>query len=461
MHIKEKLMDFKNRLSDRHMFSIVITVVAILLSIAIFWYKTSQDYRYTLHNQYRRSFSELAQNVENIESSLAKGVVTTDPTAMIRLASDIYGKAAFASANLGQLPFSEVELEKTSKFLSQVGNYTYSLSLKYLDGNEITNEDHQNLLSLSEHAKNLGESLTKMEAGIYNGTMRFGDIKKAGSALASGKNNISDKMKEVESTFVDYPSLIYDGPFSEHIDLAEPVFLHGKNDVSSQEAQKTAEKMLGKERSGNISYQGECEGKIVTYNFSSAPSKKDKDRSIYVEVTKKGGYPLLMLDNRFAGETKIKIEEAKEKAVEYLKSLGFTGMKESYYEIKSNVATINYAYTQEGATVYPDLAKVKIALDNGEVVGFEGRGYIMSHYKRNIPGDLLPEEEAVSKISPLATVESSKLCVIPLESQREVTCYEIKCSLSDKTFLVYLNAQTGREEDVLLLIESENGTLTL
>ena len=48
------------------------------------------------------------------------------------------------------------------------------------------------------------------------------------------------------------------------------------------------------------------------------------------------------------------------------------------------------------------------------------------------------------------------------EGGREAYCYEFKCKSEDgKNVLVYFNAITGKEEQILILIEDENGTLTM
>lgn len=59
-------------------------------------------------------------------------------------------------------------------------------------------------------------------------------------------------------------------------------------------------------------------------------------------------------------------------------------MKESYYSIYDGLITINFAYTESDIVFYGDLIKVSVALDNGEVVGREARGFLMSHCSRNI-----------------------------------------------------------------------------
>ncbi len=58
-------------------------------------------------------------------------------------------------------------------------------------------------------------------------------------------------------------------------------------------------------------------------------------------------------------------------------------MKETYYLKQGGAVTINYAYEQN-VIVYPDLIKLKIALDNGEILGIETTGYLNNHTERNI-----------------------------------------------------------------------------
>lgn len=462
MNIRSKLQDFKNRLSDRHMYSIVLVVSAVLVAIGIYQYKRSIDYRTQLENQYHRSFNELVQYVSNIETSLAKGVIVTDPKSMVRLANEVYSQAAFASANLGQLPISHVQLENTSRFLAQVGDFTYYLSLKNLDASKISPDEHEQLLQLSRYAETLNNALAEMQGQLYSGALRFGDIKNTGNKLfGSNQMAMASGMEEVEKKFADYPTLIYDGPFSDHVQNASPALLKDKPELSVEDATKRAAEVIGSERAVNLQFTGESAGTLPGYTFSATPDENDNNRVVNVELTKVNGAISWMLDNRFVGESVISIEEAKQKASEYLSKHGFSNMVESYYELKSNIAIINYAYKQGDVIMYPDLVKVRIAMDTGEMVGLECKGYIMNHKTRNLPRDIISPEAAKSKVSNSADIVSLRLCVIPLESLREVFCYEITCKVDEKTFLVYINAETGQEENILMLLENENGTLTI
>ena len=79
---------------------------------------------------------------------------------------------------------------------------------------------------------------------------------------------------------------------------------------------------------------------------------------------------------------KFGIDEANEIGKNFLNNLGIPNMKPTYYLKQGGAVTINYAYEQENVTIYPDLIKVKIALDNGEILGMETSGYLNNHTDR-------------------------------------------------------------------------------
>ena len=122
--------------------------------------------------------------------------------------------------------------------------------------------------------------------------------------------------------------------------------------------------------------------------------------------------------------------------------------------------TVNYAYTQEDVTMYPDLIKVKIALDNGEIIGLDATGYLNCHHERQIQKPQISIENARKGLSNKIEIKSEELAVIPTEWLTEKYCYEFKGKLDDTDFIAYINAETGEEEDVLIIINTPNGTLT-
>ena len=136
-------------------------------------------------------------------------------------------------------------------------------------------------------------------------------------------------------------------------------------------------------------------------------------------------------------------------------------MKETYFLKQEGIVTVNYAYEQDGVLMYPDLIKVKIALDNGEVLGIETTGYLNNHTTRNIQNIKISKEEAKKTLNKQLNIQSEGLAYIPTEWQTEILCYEFKGKIDDAEFLVYINAENGREEDILVITNTPNGILTM
>ncbi len=437
---------------------VTLSVIAVL-AVAGAVYKTleSRKYQMAVESQYARAFHQINDDVRDIEIALEKGMLVTNPRQAVTLANEINAKAESAKACLGQLPLSDVQLENTSRFLSQVGDYTYTLSLKAFSDQPVTNEEYQVLRQLKNYSQELVSSLGSMQDKLYQGTMT---LSRLNNMVSAGDSDMPAAMGEMEKEFVDYPALVYDGPFSSHVQSRMPVMTQNQPELSVEDAKARVKEFLG-DRAGVVEISSEKAGNMPTYSFVAYPDPTDRGRAINIDVTKAGGYVAWMLDNRPVTEQKLSMQEAKQMGRAFLSVKGYHNLKDSYYEVLDNVATINYATEQNGYIVYPDLIKVKVAMDTGEVLGVETTGYIMNHKSRTMQEVKISEEEARSKVSPALQVESVSLAVIPTEGGSEIECYEMRGKADERNFLVYINTQTGLEEKILLLLESESGVLSM
>ena len=86
----------------------------------------------------------------------------------------------------------------------------------------------------------------------------------------------------------------------------------------------------------------------------------------------------------------------------------------------------------------------------------------MNHISRALPEEQLSMEEAKAVLSPYLTVQSEGRAVIPTAGLNEISCYEFSCeSDTGERLLVYINVETGMEEQILLLLQSDGGTLVM
>lgn len=442
---------------DKRKFYWIFSVVIVALGVfGTYEYFKARAYRQSMEDTYNRAFFELTDYVDDIDTLLAKGMLATSAGEMATISQELSVQASAAKSCLAQLPTANIQLDKTEKFLSQVGDYTYTLSQSLIDKKSITEDEYESLNSLSSYANTLNQSLEELSDKVYSGEYRFGssgDVSLEKVVYAEA----SDALSAIEKEFGEYPSLIYDGPFSEHIENMEPKLLKDERELSRNEAANQAAKFFDI-KSDSVVYAGETQNSLMnSYMFRC---KTDNDEAT-VSITKKGGHVVYFLKNRNVKGEKLSVEDAINKARAFLKQKGYDSMQNSYYEKMNGVATVNFAYKQNEVICYSDLIKVKVALDDGEIVGMEANGYVMNHEKRDIRTPHLTKQEARAKISSRLSIDSVNIALIPKDSKREVLCYEFKGTSGGRNFLVYINAENGREEEIQILIESPDGILTI
>lgn len=440
--------------------AVIYTLLGVALIGALIWAfsmnKSVRAYETYTENSYNRAFHEMVSYIEDIDSLLAKAQLANDPADLASMSSDIFRKSTGAKACLGQLPTAKVNLSNTAKFLSQAGDYTYVLSQNMINGEAISQEEYDNLAALNDHASKLRESLVAIQTKIYDGEIKLSDINEneQGTVQAASGDVLAD-LENVEKSFDEYPSLIYDGPFSEHIENQQSVMLANEAEVSREEALAVAQEFLGI-RGLEFSYASENTA-IDTYVFGKSTS----EGRLSISITKRGGRVLYFINNVNVEQENIDASAATERAMEFLKRHGYENMTSSYYDKSGGIATMNFAAMQGDVVCYSDLIKVSVALDTGEIVGMEAKGYLMNHRERDAVVPVMGKDEARARVSPSLEVEHSGLAIIPKDSLEEVLCYEFKGSFNGRNFIVYINADNGREEKILLLIEGENGVLTV
>ena len=441
--------------------SYLLAAFAVLAGLAFQGHREAAAYKRYLANSYRHAFAELTTNLSELDTTLQKGVYATSPAMLDTLCTQIFGKALSAQMALGELPYGNVELEQTAAFLAKTGDYATALARSAAANGGCTQEQRETLKALSTAASALSAQVSSMQSELLAGASTLEDVEQAQARLSAatekGQELAGTSFQTIEGDFPELPSLIYDGPFSEHIASRAPRMLENLPQVSQDEARLAAAKSLDL-KPEIFTLSSVSEGRLPTYSFTAALDGGE----IYVEVTRQGGLVLEVFHSRTAGEAVLSIQEAVSAAAAFLASRGYPDMRESYFIDQGGVLTVNFAATQADVLCYPDLVKVSVALDTGKVVGFESEGYLMNHMVRDLTALTVPESQAQAVVSPELTVLSHQVCVIPTAGEYEVLCHEFKCQAQDgRHILVYVNAQTGQEEKILILLEDESGTLVL
>ena len=424
----------------RKVAAIAVPLILLAALIAVSMWGSEQAARaegltQQVQSIYRHTFFELSDNVTDLQVALKKLSVAASSAQYVQLLQDVRRLSGEATANLGNLPASHVDTMALNRFVIQAG-------------------DREQLDALYEASVRVAAALEDRLSEEAFPTETVTSETYFESALAAEGENGGTQ----EANLSNYPTLIYDGPFSDSTEKAEPLGLPEET-VDAETALARASESLG---GASLTPDGETLGSIETYDFSGTDAA---GRSVEISITKRGGCVLTMMKTpEGAAEGKpedAEVERYKAAAADYLSAQGYPAMTSSYAQYYAGIAVFNFAAEQGGVVLYPDLVKVYVERQSAEVVGLDARSYFFSHRERALPIPALTEEDARNAVSDRLTIETVRLALIPKTPVTEVLCYECTGKYGDAAFVVYINAQSGAEEQLFEIINSDEGEFTV
>ena len=390
----------------------------------------------------QKAFYETCELTQSMSVNLRKLLVAGESGQMQQLLNQITRQAQGASGNLALLPMGEEAVAATLKFINQVGDYSEVLSVRLADGGALRAEDYQNLSVLSENA-----------AAFSSGMGQLTDRLEKGEPLSDSASG-AESLYPLSRPAADYPTLLYDGPFSDGVSDGNFKSLTPLKDVTADEARQNLMAFLG--NAEDIRLTGEGEAPVPCYEFSLI----SHGYPLTASVTRQGGRVLYILCGADIPEGGFTAEQLLDKAQNFLHSRGFGDMEMSYFSAFEGILTANFAPVQGGIILYPDLIKLQFSMKDGALVGMEAAHYLMNHVPRSLPAPLLTEDEALARLGETLTAESVRLSVIPV-NLGEALCYEIHATDGADNFLVYIDAVTGAERELMQVVSDAGGALVM
>jgi hypothetical protein len=401
--------------------------------------KTIAEQQRVIDAQTESAYHALSNDLNDLSVALSKLEAASTPARLSKGFSDIRRLSAGAVRALSLLPVSHASDAGLMQFLTRTGDFADGLMDRVLSGQMLTEDELGALGDLRSCCADLSES--------YDGDCRAGEFPSPGGFY--------DERDEEDIT--NYPSLLYDGPFSESSEEAEPLGLPDETVDEAEAARRAA--ALFPDRA--LSFDGRTEGTIVTYDFSASDEKGE----LCVSITERGGLLLYFMGTPSGSKNDPPSDEESERlhaaASAYLEENGFGKMEPSYAQYYAGTVVLNYAAVQSGVILYADLVKVYVDRDTQTVVGIDAQNYRFHHRERGFSEPILTEEDALSSLSDALTLEKISLALIPKSNTREVLCYECKCTRGETFFIVYVNAQSGAEEEIFEVINSDEGDLVV
>lgn len=406
-------------------------------------------------NNYQRAFHNLTYQIDMLHDQIGETLAMNSRTSISPALVEVWRTTSDAHHSVGQLPLTLLPFNKTEEFLSQIGDFSFQTAVRDLDDEPLSAQEYEHLQLLYDQAAHIQNELRNVQHLVLQDNLRWMDVE---LALASGDevtdNTIINGFKTVEKTVEGYDGTDMGTTFL-NIKQTDESFknITGKN-ITKDEAINIAKKYTNGTKFADVQVSENKKGaNYKFYNVSFINEATDDFASM--DITKRGGYPIWLIINRNVDETKLDLNKANERAQQFLRENDFNNLH-LYDSVQyDNVGLFTYVTKQDDVWVYPDSIKVKVALDNGDIIGFTADKYLQGDLNRSIPTPKITVEAASSQINPNVKIMENRQAVVVGDKGEEVYCYEFLGTLGDDTYRIFINALTGQEEKVEKLRNAE------
>ncbi|MDP4161849.1 MAG: germination protein YpeB [Bacillota bacterium] len=431
---------------------ILIVFLAIAATGVGYWgyqeHKEKNAILLNAENNYQRAFHDLSYQMDLLHDKIGTTLAMNSRQSLSPALTEVWRITSQAHGDVGQLPLTLLPFNKTEDFLANVGNFSYKTAIRDLDKKPLTKNEYESLRKLYTKSGDIQNELRKVQYLVLKNNLRWMDVE---LALASGKestdNKIIDGFKTVEKTASGYDEKDL-GPTFSNLQIKDENFKNVKGKkISENEAAAIAKKYM--KFDGNSKLKVTENGKGSDYGFYSVSLKnKRSGEEGSMDITKKGGYPIWFINSREVTKENISLNEAGTKAAAFLSENGFKNMDMFESNQYDHIGVFNFVTAQNQIRIYPESLKIKVAMDNGNIIGFSAEDYLKSHHERKLPSPVLSKVDARKKVNPHLKIMEERLSVILNDLNQEVLCYELLGTLGEDTYRIFINAQTGIEEDV-------------
>ena len=410
------------------------------------------NYEVQLENVYQKNMYDLVESVNNVETKLSKVLASNSPTYQKKMLSEIASNSELAQNAIAGLPISRNSLSESVQFINQLGGYSQTLADSLVQGKALKESDLETIGKLHKSVKDMKKQINEFSKKVQNNY----SILNQSLMLDGDYNNFTIEMSKIKGDNMDYPVMIYDGPFSDST-LDKTVKGLSGEQKDKYECKKEIEKCF--KNIATIDYAGEINSRFETFTYNVVNTDSQK---LFVQVSKIGGH-VLTVSGRGSetGEKNIDEQSAQKIAVDFAKENGINDPQIVWKDGLDNCMYYNLAPMQSNIVLYPDLVKVKVDLGSGTVIGYDATSYFMNHTDRNLSTPKLSPSAFKDKLPSQVIVKSMRTVLAPIDYNKEIICFEYECEKNGATYYFYLNATTGEEENVLKVVKTADGSKLL
>jgi spore germination protein len=439
--------------------SVMFPIAALLFLGSIIWgYQEHQEKNAVLikaENQYQRAFHELSSHIGRLHDELGQtlAVSSTSQGMQRKGLVNIWRLTSEAQNEVNQLPLALLPFNKADQFLSRISNFAYRTAVRDLTKQPLTPEELKTMKSLYKTSEAVNQEIGKVQDAVIKDRLRWMDVEVAiASENSPSGNSIIDGFKTVDKQMGAYPESEW-GPSALSLDRNLSASALEGRDLSAEEVKQLATQFLGNQATAK-EVKVAVGGEKTVLPIYSVTSKGQNGSTMQMDYTRKGGHLLWFMNPRDVKSRNLNFDTARNKASQFLIRHQYKDMSPITYDEYDHVAVFTYVQTMDNVKIYPDKLTVRVALDNGEVVGLQASDHVFA-MKLLTPGKAkLNKEQAQAGLNTDFKIEDHALAVIENEMRQHVLCHEFVGKINNHRYRIFMNAETGLEESIEEIPES-------
>ena len=170
----------------------------------------------------------------------------------------------------------------------------------------------------------------------------------------------------------------------------------------------------------------------------------------------RGGILFALEIDRVPTESKLSVDLTLSNGTKALEKLGFPAMEVLAWRREENILSAVFVPRQQGVLIYGDRVTVSFALDNGEILALNATEYLLSHNPDRAFTPSVTAKEASAILREGLQVTDTDLAALAGGDGTEVLCWQFTVSDGDGQAVIFVDAKTKTEREILLLLQDED-----
>ncbi|MCZ8532292.1 PepSY1/2 domain-containing protein [Psychrobacillus psychrodurans] len=413
---------------------IIWVIVSSVAVVFLMYHFSVQSQNNRLENalavQYSNQLTSASEKLTKLTESVDQTMLFTDKEALEQPLDDVWRISSDIRTSISSLPISSETSTVWMNYLNRLGNGAAQVK----NGEVPIEEWQKNMVSTRENLQALSDqwAFTNKDGGNKDYIVTAFVQNKLDKNGEKNWKSLGNSVKAYTES--DFPMTASETDQQKKKDLQ-----HIKDsEITEDEAKEQFVKLFPEFKDAKIH---------ITESSQDAPYPfyhiefHEGIRIGYADLTKKGGHILSFLLERPFEKTTITVQQMKDKSAEYMKTLGFTDTEMVEYRENSVAWHLSFARKDENndALIYADGIQLKIAKDNGELLGLNAMEYIQ---KEKIGKQEIVPLDNVGLFSSNFYIEEERLAYVENKQLEQRLAYQVLAKNDTiGTYKIYIDTE--------------------